>query len=292
MHQAYGADAVRETSPTRGVLEVECDLRHCELARRRFEGVGLEHGLHQDELFGIGLALNDALWRAVQHGNSSEPARRVHIEYEIDPMLVRITLTADGNAFAHNGPSVSRHPGKRSAVQGSDLFYVRHHMSGVWFDPSGDRVEMWKCRSSGHRPRAPARRAVRSSRRVLLAEDDGEMRELLREALEHAGYDVTECSDGWSLLEHLHSYFLASEGNEEWFDVVVSDIRMPAITGLEVLEDGRTLDTFPPMILITAFGDEAVHDDARRFGAAAILDKPFDVDDLILAVQEIAPSNM
>jgi CheY-like chemotaxis protein len=47
---------------------------------------------------------------------------------------------------------------------------------------------------------------------------------------------------------------------------------------------------FPPVILITAFGDEKTHEQAYLFGAAAVFDKPFDIEDLVTKVQEIAPS--
>jgi DNA-binding response OmpR family regulator len=64
---------------------------------------------------------------------------------------------------------------------------------------------------------------------------------------------------------------------------------MPGVTGLEVLEGTREYKEFPPMILITAFGDEETHDQARRLGAAAIFDKPFDIDELLAKVREILP---
>jgi DNA-binding NtrC family response regulator len=63
-------------------------------------------------------------------------------------------------------------------------------------------------------------------------------------------------------------------------DVLVSDVRMPGLGGLDVLRGLRHCEWANPVILITAFGDEATHLEAVRLGAAAVLDKPFDVDDL------------
>lgn len=56
---------------------------------------------------------------------------------------------------------------------------------------------------------------------------------------------------------------------------------MPGLTGLEILEDLRDFKGFRPMILITAFGDESTHRKAKKLGAAAMLDKPFEIDDAI-----------
>ncbi|TYO99332.1 two-component system response regulator (stage 0 sporulation protein F) [Geothermobacter ehrlichii] len=116
---------------------------------------------------------------------------------------------------------------------------------------------------------------------ILLAEDDPAMRDLLAFCLYQAGYRVTSCGDGLSLLERL-------ETNAE-IDLVITDVRMPAMTGLEVLE--ATLDSKrrPPTICMTAFGDESTHEQARRLGAVKILDKPFDIEALVETVRQYCP---
>lgn len=121
----------------------------------------------------------------------------------------------------------------------------------------------------------------------MLAEDDDDMRKLLAWSLRKYGYEVIECTDGIHLLDHLSSFFFPEE--TETFDLIISDIRMPGVTGLEVLEGMHKYKTFPPMVLITAFGDEKTHKQAHQWGAAAIFDKPFDIDDLLAKVQEIVP---
>jgi len=135
---------------------------------------------------------------------------------------------------------------------------------------------------------APITAPRRRHPRILLAEDDGQMRSLLAETLLREGYHVTLCESGWELVTHLSSVILGGQGHGD-IDAVVSDIRMPGITGLEVLETGTGNRVFPPMILITAFGDTETHLAALEFGAAAILDKPFDVDDLLRELRAIAP---
>lgn len=130
---------------------------------------------------------------------------------------------------------------------------------------------------------------VKSSKlyRVLLAEDDYEMRKLLAQALRKAGYDVVECSDGVSMLSHLSVFLLPDEVAHVSVDLIISDIRMPGVTGLEVLEGSFEIEGFPPVIMITAFGDAKTHMRAKRFGAAAVFDKPFDVDVLLQKVNVI-----
>lgn len=123
---------------------------------------------------------------------------------------------------------------------------------------------------------------------VLLAEDDDEMRKLLAETLSREGYEVTECHNGVEFLMELEP-LIAKQGPVN-FDIIISDIRMPGITGLEMLEELHERKELPPMILITAFGDSETHAQAKRFGAAAIFDKPFEIDDLLAKVREVAPS--
>ena len=126
--------------------------------------------------------------------------------------------------------------------------------------------------------------------RILLAEDDREMRVLLAEQLRHDGYEVVECCDGQGLVAHLSALFLPGAEPEE-FDLVISNIRMPAFSGLEVLDGLHGRAGCPPVILITAFGDEQTHERARRLGAVATFDKPFRIPDLLAVVrQTVAPA--
>ena len=126
---------------------------------------------------------------------------------------------------------------------------------------------------------------------ILLAEDDKEMRALLALLLRKAGYRVTECRDGVGLLTYLEPFLLPNGVEDKDVDLIISDIRMPGFTGMEVLEGAPKNEGFPPMILITAFGDEETHALAKEFGAAAMFDKPFNMDDLLAKVHELLPPN-
>jgi len=123
--------------------------------------------------------------------------------------------------------------------------------------------------------------------RILLAEDDQELRALLTWVLHKAGYAITECSNGVELLVNLYPYTDSLQQPE--FDLVVTDIRMPGLTALEIVEGLQDCPQCPPVILITSFGDDETHRKAERLGVIAVFDKPFDTDDLLSKVRQIVP---
>jgi CheY-like chemotaxis protein len=125
--------------------------------------------------------------------------------------------------------------------------------------------------------------------RVLVAEDDLEMRRLVCRAMRRAGYEVTEVADGRALISTLIHLMTQAPGSMP--DLIISDVRMPGCTGLEVLARLRRSDATIPVILITAFGDQQTHTEAERLGAVRVLDKPFDVDELCAAAQELVPTH-
>ncbi len=122
--------------------------------------------------------------------------------------------------------------------------------------------------------------------RILVAEDDSEMRRIVADALRGDGYDVVELVDGGRLLVDIAARMKAHES----VDLVVSDIRMPVCTGLQILEVLRLSHWHTPVILMTAFGDEATRKRAASL-MAVLFDKPFDLDDLRAAVANLLPSN-
>jgi CheY-like chemotaxis protein len=121
--------------------------------------------------------------------------------------------------------------------------------------------------------------------RVLIAEDDRDMLELLGSVLRGDGYEVIEIQHGAALLDLLGS-FLSTSNEARPADLIISDVRMPLLTGLELLAGLRESSWTTPIILITAFGDPDLHEKAQRLGAAAVLDKPFDLDVLRTLVRE------
>lgn len=120
---------------------------------------------------------------------------------------------------------------------------------------------------------------VHSTPHILIAEDDAELRTLLEWAFRAEGFEVSTCSNGVELLNAVRSLFSCRVPVR--YNLIISDIRMPGITGMEVLEGLSKSPCFPPMILITAFGDPETHRTATNLGAAYCVDKPFAIDDLI-----------
>ena len=125
-------------------------------------------------------------------------------------------------------------------------------------------------------------------KRVLVAEDNPHMRHLLASALRRDGYEVLEASDGIECIGHLQPWMLFGEHGGAP-DLIVSDIRMPGWSGLEILQLARARSLPTPVILITAFGSAETHAEAQRLGAAALFDKPFDLDDLRAVVRDLIP---
>jgi len=114
------------------------------------------------------------------------------------------------------------------------------------------------------------------------------MRSMLADELRRDGYEVLEAHDGAAAAELLTR--LRSRPDEAP-ELLVTDICMPSRTGLELLAELRKTEWRVPVILITAFGDDEVHEKARELGAIAVFDKPFDVDDLRTAILNFLPTS-
>ncbi len=119
--------------------------------------------------------------------------------------------------------------------------------------------------------------------RIVLAEDDDDMRQLLGDVLRRDGYELIEASHGSDLMQLLAKR-LSEQGEVERVDLIISDVYMPGWNGIEILEALRDSHVDVPVILITAFKDPALGTRAEGLGAYFVFDKPFDVDDLRTAV--------
>jgi DNA-binding NtrC family response regulator len=111
---------------------------------------------------------------------------------------------------------------------------------------------------------------------LLLVEDDNAMREMLESLFRHEGYVVAEASSASTALA------LARETD---FDVVLSDIKMPGKSGLELVGELRQLRPDTPVVLMTAFGSIDTAVDAMRAGAFGYTTKPFQPDEVIRTVK-------
>jgi DNA-binding NtrC family response regulator len=105
------------------------------------------------------------------------------------------------------------------------------------------------------------------------------MRRLLVSTLRREHCHVIEARTGAQLSEHILAAGLGTNAEAE-VDLIISDVRMPGRSGLDVLTALRRTDHRTPVILITAFGDAEIHAEAHRLGVLAVFNKPFDLDDL------------
>jgi two-component system OmpR family response regulator len=117
----------------------------------------------------------------------------------------------------------------------------------------------------------PAEGAVR----VLLVEDDDDNRELMGEVLESAGYEVLAASSGAEGLRAL---------SERSVDVVVTDVGMPGMGGLEVARAAKEIAPAVPVVVVTGYSERKDIADARGREVDAVLVKPIDPDALTEAV--------
>jgi DNA-binding NtrC family response regulator len=114
-------------------------------------------------------------------------------------------------------------------------------------------------------------------RRVLIADDEKNMRWVLRQALEAEGYEVAEAADGKEALSGI---------SEQEPDLMVLDHKMPAPDGMEVLRRLRAKGHRFPVIMLTAHGNVQTAVDAMKAGANEYLTKPFDLEELKLSIEK------
>jgi len=111
---------------------------------------------------------------------------------------------------------------------------------------------------------------------VLLVDDDESFRRVQEYQLSQAGYQVTACGDGLSALESFESHL---------HDVVVTDVRMPGLDGLELLARIKAVSPETPVVVVTGHGTIETAVEAMKQGAFDFLTKPFPRDHLRLTLQ-------
>jgi len=113
--------------------------------------------------------------------------------------------------------------------------------------------------------------------RILVVDDEEQMRDLLVKVLERKGYQVSVCGNGADALAFLE---------REPADLVVTDVRMPGLSGMEALRAIKELNPDIVVIIMTAFGsiDQAVQ--AVKEGAYDYINKPFKIDEMLLTIEK------
>jgi two-component system cell cycle response regulator CpdR len=114
--------------------------------------------------------------------------------------------------------------------------------------------------------------------KILLAEDDNDMRRFLVKALEKAGYKVLSYDNGASAYDRLR---------EEPFSLLLTDIVMPEMDGIELARRATELDPDLKVMFITGFAAVALNPDSKAPKDAKVLSKPFHLRDLVNEVNKM-----
>jgi len=118
--------------------------------------------------------------------------------------------------------------------------------------------------------------------RILIVDDEQSIRETLKEILEYEGYEVEEAADGEKALS------LVKKFN---YDVVLADIKMPKLDGLEFLEKAKEIAPELPFIMISGHGTTETAVEATKKGAFDFINKPPDLNKLLITVRNAVDKN-
>ena len=115
-----------------------------------------------------------------------------------------------------------------------------------------------------------------SHERILVVDDEENVRLLFSRVLQKEGYEVECASSGSEAIEKLAN---------RCFDLVVTDLKMNGVDGLDVVRKGKTVNQTMPFILISGYGTSQTAGTAAREGADMFLMKPIEITELKLAVK-------
>ena len=113
--------------------------------------------------------------------------------------------------------------------------------------------------------------------RLLLVDDDDSLRRVLEFQLAEAGYEVTSEADGGEALRKFSG---------EEFDCLITDWRMPKLSGSQMVSQATAINSEIPIIVITAFGDVGIAVEAMRGGAFDFITKPFNREEILLTIEK------
>lgn len=126
----------------------------------------------------------------------------------------------------------------------------------------------------------PEKVPMTNVRRILVVDDEPEFRFAARIALRKAGYEVDLAGNGREALSAL----LAAREAGETIDLLVLDIRMPTMSGIELMRELRRREIFPPILVMTCFGDRTLLAELKQEGLMEVIEKPFGPQELVSRV--------
>ena len=163
--------------------------------------------------------------------------------------------------------------GKIPAVRVGRQWRFRKRDIDAWLDSQRPRGN---ARPSSAIPGpAPSSKGSGTQRpRILVVDDESSIRDLLAKTLALAEYDVDTAPDGRSALERLRLYP---------YDLLIADLKMPGIDGLNVIREAKRLKADLPVIIITGYSTETAAIEAVNLGVSGYLTKPFRVPQVLAA---------
>ena len=118
---------------------------------------------------------------------------------------------------------------------------------------------------------------------ILVAEDEQHMRHILSLILKKAGYSVSKAGDGYEALKMI----VDSRNGTRPVDLLLTDIQMPGITGIELIAQLDQLNISLPIFVITGYGDKETVIELKHVGIAEYIEKPFMAETLLESVSKI-----
>ena len=116
-------------------------------------------------------------------------------------------------------------------------------------------------------------------RKILIVDDDKDIVSIVTTMIEDRGWDILAAYGGAAALELVST---------DLPDVILLDIMMPEMNGIEVLKKIRKIDTNARIIMITAFGDVESYLDSMELGAYEYINKPFETKELLQMIEKVA----
>ena len=161
--------------------------------------------------------------------------------------------------------------GKIPAVRVGRQWRFRKRDIDAWLDSQRPRGGT---RGASAGPAAASPRQTNGRPRILVVDDESSIRDLLSKTLALAEYDVDTAADGGSALERLRLYP---------YDLLIADLKMPGIDGLNVIREAKRLKSDLPVIIITGYSTETAAIEAVNLGVSGYLTKPFRVPQVLAA---------
>lgn len=115
-------------------------------------------------------------------------------------------------------------------------------------------------------------------KRILIVDDEEGYRKVLSNSLTDLGYEIRAVSNGFEALEEI---------KRQQYSIILLDVKMPGIDGIEFLELVRGIRACSQVVIITAYTYEDVIQEAMKKGAKKVITKPFSIDDITSCIDEL-----